>query len=60
VLAWLPAAHGVNSGFFLRQNLDQVFDDGALRELVEFNPRPFEPTIADFSIPGYARALQPR
>jgi nucleoside-diphosphate-sugar epimerase len=59
-LAWLPAMHGVNSGFFLRQNLDQVFDDGALRELVNYNPRPFEPTIADFSIPGYARAVQPR
>jgi len=59
-LAWLPAMQGVNSGFFLRQNLDQVFDDGALRELAKFNPRPFEPTIADFSIPGYARALQPR
>jgi nucleoside-diphosphate-sugar epimerase len=58
-LAWLPAMHGVNSGFFLRQNLDQVFDDGILRELVKFNPRPFEPTIADFSVPGYARALQP-
>jgi len=59
VFAWLPAMHGVNSGFFLRQNLDQVFDDGKLRELVKFNPRPFEPTAADFSVPGYARALQP-
>ena len=58
--AWLPAMRGVNSGFFLRQNLDQVFDDGKLRELVNFNPRPFEPTVADFSVPGYARALQPR
>jgi hypothetical protein len=58
-LAWLPALHGVNAGFFWRQNLDLVFDDGALRELTTFNPRPFEPTIADFSIPGYARALQP-
>jgi nucleoside-diphosphate-sugar epimerase len=58
-LAWLPAMQGVNSGFFLRQNLDQVFDDGTLRKLVKFNPRPFEPTIADFSVPGYARALQP-
>ena len=57
--AWLPAMHGVNSGFFLRQNLDQVFDDGKLRELVKFNPRPFQPTVADFSVPGYARALQP-
>ena len=57
--AWLPAMHGVNSGFFLRQNLDQVFDDGKLRELVNFNPRPFEPTVEDFSVPGYARALQP-
>ncbi len=57
--AWLPAMRGVNSGFFLRQNLDQVFDDGKLRELVKFNPRPFEPTVADFSVPGYARALQP-
>ncbi|MSQ99178.1 MAG: hypothetical protein EXR85_07805 [Xanthomonadales bacterium] len=58
-LAWLPAMHGVNSGFFLRQNLDQVFDDGKLHELVKFNPRPFQPTVADFSVPGYARALQP-
>ena len=57
--AWLPTMHGVNSGFFLRQNLDQVFDDGKLHRLVKFNPRPFEPTVADFSVPGYARTLQP-
>jgi nucleoside-diphosphate-sugar epimerase len=57
--AWLPALRGVNAGFFRRQNLDQVFDDGAVRALVNYTPRPFAPTIADFSIPGYARALQP-
>jgi nucleoside-diphosphate-sugar epimerase len=57
--AWVPALRGVNAGFFLRQNLDQVFDDENLRKRVNFNPRPFQPTIADFSIPGYARALQP-
>ncbi len=57
--SWLPALQGVNAGFFLRQNLDQVFDDGNLRKLVNFNPRPFRPTVADFSVPDRARALQP-
>jgi nucleoside-diphosphate-sugar epimerase len=57
--AWLPGMQGVNAGFVLRQNLDQVFDDDALREQFQFKPRPFAPTMADFCVPDYARALQP-
>jgi len=54
-LAWLPAMRGLNAGFVLRQNADQVFDDSRLRELMGFDPRPFEPRANDFEMPESVR-----
>jgi hypothetical protein len=41
---------GLNAGFVLRQNADQVFDDSRLREVVQFEPRPFAPSVSDFEL----------
>jgi nucleoside-diphosphate-sugar epimerase len=53
-VAWLPFLRGLNAGFVLRQNCDQVFDDSHLRELTGFSPRPFAPTASDFETPESA------
>ena len=58
-VSWLPLNLGLNAGFVLRQNLDQVFDDRALRERLDFLPRPFQPGPGDFEIPESAGVLQP-
>lgn len=58
-VSWLPRMGGLNAGFALRQNLDMVFDDAWLRGLLDFKPRPFEPTAADFEMPVSARTHQP-
>jgi hypothetical protein len=34
-----------------RQGKDMVFDDTALRQVLDYRPRPFEPGRADFQIP---------
>lgn len=51
-VAWLPALRGLNAGFVLRQNSDQVFDDSRLREMTGFDPRPFEPSASDLELPA--------
>ena len=58
--AWslLPGAGHLNAGFVRRQNQDMVFDDARLREQFDFNPRPFQPTAADFQLPESARSFQ--
>lgn len=58
-LSWLPFMGGMNPGFALRQNMDMIFDDTLLRNQLDFRPRPFEPTAADFEIPEAARVFQP-
>lgn len=60
VLARFPRWRHLNAEMARRQNRDLVFDDTALRSTLDWSPRPFEPTPADFQIPAQARALQLR
>jgi nucleoside-diphosphate-sugar epimerase len=43
---------GVNPEMVKRQNVNLVSDDRAARELLDYDPRPFTPTVADFSLPN--------
>lgn len=56
--AMMSSPDGVNSEMARRQNRDLVFDDSALRQSLDWSPRPFHPTSADFEIPQHAQALQ--
>lgn len=51
LLGWLPQFRGVNTQMVRRQNSDLVFDDSALRERLDYQPRPFRPSAGDFRIP---------
>ena len=51
LLAKLPAFHGLNREMVRRQNTDLVFDDTALKQALDYNPRPFKPTAEDYEIP---------
>ena len=42
---------GVNRQMIRRQNIDLVFDDSALKEYLDYQPRPFRPSTSDFEIP---------
>jgi NAD(P)-dependent dehydrogenase (short-subunit alcohol dehydrogenase family) len=57
-LSMVPRAPGVNAEMVRRQNQDLVFDDHALRLALDWTPRPFELTPADFEVPEHCRALQ--
>jgi nucleoside-diphosphate-sugar epimerase len=50
ILGFLPRWRGVNRQMVHRQNIDLVFDDSALKECLEFQPRPFRPSAGDFKI----------
>ncbi len=54
----LSGRSGLNAEMARRQNRDLVFDDHLLRERLGWNPRPFEPTAADFAVPAHCRELQ--
>jgi hypothetical protein len=54
----LPAFRTINAEMVRRQARDMVFDDIALREALDYKPRPFEPTPADFEVPREALNLQ--
>ena len=58
IAAALQPGTGANPEMVRRQNRDLVFDDSALRLALDWSPRPFEPRPGDFSVPGYAQALQ--
>jgi nucleoside-diphosphate-sugar epimerase len=58
IAAALRPGAGENPEMVRRQNRDLVFDDSALRLALDWSPRPFEPSPEDFSVPGYAQALQ--
>lgn len=47
----LPGGGGINAEMFRRQDIDQVFDDGPVRQWLGHSPRPFQPTPADFELP---------
>ena len=59
-LARFPRWRHLNAEMAHRQNRDLVFDDTPLRNILDWSPRPFEPTPADFEIPAHAQALQLR
>ena len=48
---FLKPGGGINSEMVRRQAIDLVFDDQQARELLNYNPRPFRPSKADFSLP---------
>jgi len=48
----LPGWRGINPQMVHRQNIDLVFDDSALKECLEYQPRPFRPSAGDFEIPS--------
>jgi nucleoside-diphosphate-sugar epimerase len=54
----LPAFRTFNTEMVYRQSRDMVFNDTALREALNYQPRPFEPTAADFEVPEEAQKLQ--
>jgi nucleoside-diphosphate-sugar epimerase len=58
VLARLHMARGINREMILRQNLDLVFDDSVLRRKLNYEPRPFRPTAADYELPPSAMEFQ--
>lgn len=47
----LRSGSGLNTEMVRRQALDLVFDDKEARELLDYDPRPFNPTHGDFSLP---------
>lgn len=49
-----------NQEMVARQSMDQVFDDSVLKEQLNYNPRPFNPTPEDFKIPTEAAKYQLR
>lgn len=54
----LPAYRGLNAEMVRRQSSDLVFDDTPLREQLGFEPRPFNPSPADFKISAECSELQ--
>lgn len=56
--AAIGAAPGINPSMVDRQARDLVFDGSNFREALGWNPRPFEPTPADFAIPADIAAFQ--
>jgi nucleoside-diphosphate-sugar epimerase len=57
-LSLLPPWKGLNAEMIRRQSHDLVFDDFALRKVLNYDPRAFDPTLEDFKLPEYARKLQ--
>lgn len=56
--ALIPPLRSINAEMVKRQAADMVFDDSALRNALNYRPRRFEPTAADFRVPEYAAQLQ--
>lgn len=48
----LKPGSGMNGEMVRRQKFELVFDDGLARELFAYDPRPFEPVEADFTLPS--------
>ncbi len=55
LLAKLPGFQGLNREMVRRQNIDLVFDDTALKQALDYNPRPFRPAAGDYEIPPTSR-----
>jgi nucleoside-diphosphate-sugar epimerase len=55
----LPRWRGVNREMVRRQNIDLVFDDSVLQGSLEYEPRPFKPSAADFEIPSELEKYRP-
>ncbi len=52
IVGLLRPGSGLNAEMVRRQAFDLVFDDTQARELLDYDPRPFDPTESDFSLPG--------
>ena len=48
----------LNAGMVRRQAVDMVFDDRWLRQGLNYQPRPFDPSASDFEMPVEAARLQ--
>jgi nucleoside-diphosphate-sugar epimerase len=57
-LSVLPRWRGIHAEMVRRQGRDLVFDDSALRERLDWAPRPFQPLESDFSVPEECLRLQ--
>ena len=51
VMGFLRPGGGVNGQMVRRQADDLVFDDSVAREMLGYDPRPFQPGESDFSLP---------
>lgn len=58
LLTLVRLAGKTNREMIARQNVDLVFDDQEIRNNLDYRPRPFEPTPADFEIPAEANRYQ--
>lgn len=58
LFAWLPSFQGMNPQMISRQKIDLVFDDSPLKQALDYKPRSFKPTSADFEIPSSANKYQ--
>jgi nucleoside-diphosphate-sugar epimerase len=45
------SGRGLKTELVRRQAVDLVFDDNKARDLLDYDPRPFNPTSSDFSLP---------
>ncbi len=55
----LPGLPALSAEQVRRQNHDMVFDSNELQQVIDYQPRPFHLTVADFDLPAAAAALQP-
>jgi len=51
LLSLVPRWRKLNRQMVRRQNIDLVFDDSILKELLKYHPRPFRPFVGDFEVP---------
>jgi nucleoside-diphosphate-sugar epimerase len=57
VMGCLRPGGGINGQMVRRQAADLVFDDSVARELLGYNPRPFQPGESDFSLSDIQKRL---
>jgi nucleoside-diphosphate-sugar epimerase len=60
LMAFMRLTGRTNREMVTRQNVDLVFDDHEIKRVLNYQPRPFRPTPADFEIPEDAARYQLR
>jgi len=53
IAGFFNIAKGINGEMVKRQRIDLVFDDNQAREMLNYRPRDFSPSIEDFSLPDF-------